>query len=72
MSNVNFSDEPATLSRGGYLTRPPGLVELFYSIIHQGISVLAEDGEKIVGISTHFIFQRGFVDPPRTFQGITH
>ena len=54
-----LSDEPATQSRGGYLTRPPGLVDLFYSILNQGVSVLAEYGEKVVGISTHFIYQRG-------------
>ena len=54
-----LSDEPATQSRGGYLTRPPGLVDLFYSILYQGVSVLAEYGEKVVGISTHFIYQRG-------------
>ena len=54
-----LSDEPATQSRGGYLTRPPGLVDLFYSILNQGISVLAEYGETVVGISTHFIYQRG-------------
>ena len=43
-------------------------MELFYSILHQEISVLAEDGGKIVGISTNFIFERGWVDPPKTFK----
>lgn len=54
-----FPDEPATQSRGGYLTRPAGLVDLLYSILQQNISVVAEnEDDKIVGMSTHFIFQK--------------
>ncbi len=53
-------DEPAIKSRGGYLTRPLGVVDLIYGIVAQNISYIAEDTmrHKIVGISTHLVYKR--------------
>ena len=58
--DIFLKDEPATKSRGGYITRPIGIVNLVERILYQDLSIIAEDIEtnNLVGINTNCLFIR--------------
>ena len=58
--DIYLKDEPATKSRGGYLIRPLGIVNLVQNILYQNLSIIAEDIETgdVVGINTNCLFKR--------------
>ena len=58
--DVFLKGEPATLSRGGYVTRPFGLVYLVQGILEQYLTIIAEDvyTNLLIGVNTNVLFKR--------------
>ena len=58
--DVFLKGEPATLSRGGYITRPLGLVYLVQGILEQYLTIIAEDvyTNLLIGVNTNVLFKR--------------
>ena len=58
--DIFLKDEPATKSRGGYVIRPIGIINLIKEILYQNATVISEDTEtnELVGINTNYIFYR--------------
>ena len=66
--NVFLKDEPATQSRGGYSSRPYGLVDVLYAILQECVCIMAEDSSgTMVGLATNCLFIKGNVQPPKTY-----
>ena len=61
--DIYLKDEPATKSRGGYLIRPLGIVNLVQNILYQNLSIIAEDIETgdVVGINTNCLLKRSVI-----------
>ena len=58
--DVFLKGEPATSSRGGYVTRPLGLVYLIQGILEQYLTIIAEDVHTnlLIGVNTNVLFKR--------------
>ena len=66
--DVFLKDEPATQSRGGYIMRPCGLVDILYVILQECVCIMAEDTNgTMVGLATNCLFIKGNVPPPKTY-----